>query len=309
MRKTKQLLNGKEAIGNAMHYSAHVIEIDDILRAKLQSTLLGIYDDVAAVCMKYQLSCYLVGGSALGAVRHHGFIPWDDDFDIAMSRGDYQKFQKVFEQELGDRYILNAPNYGEKVCARFPKVLKKNTVFKQIGGCSDSELQGIFLDIFIIDNMPDNKLLRHIKGIYCNILEFISGQVMMRECDDETTEKLSKELRIQMGTAQYCIRKLVGFVFSVKSSTYWFNRVDRAIQCKNKQSIMCTLATGRKHYFGEALPRDVFYPGLEGDFCGRKVLLPNNPDVYLKNLYGDYMTIPPVEKRESHWIEKIIFDE
>lgn len=307
---TEQIFsNGKSAMTAAMQGLDSLVQIDDTLRIKLQTTLLSIYDDVVAVCIKHSLSCYLVGGSALGAVRHHGFIPWDDDFDIAMSRKDYQKFQKVFEQELGDRYILNAPNYSTKVCARFPKVLKKNTVFKQIGGFSDSELQGIFLDIFIIDNVPDNKLLRRIKGMYCNLLEFISGQVMIRECEDETTRKLSRELRFQMGSVQYCIRKTVGVVFSIRNSTYWFNLVDKAVRCENEQSFYCSIPTGRKHYFGEMLPREVFFPSVEGDFFGRKVLLPNMSDVYLNNLYGDYMTIPPVEKRESHWIEKISFEE
>ena len=86
---------------------------------QLQLCLLGIYKDVRHVCDKYEIPLYLMGGSALGAVRHKGFIPWDDDLDVAMTRRDYRRFCEVFEQELSQKYTLNAPNYCDNARVRF----------------------------------------------------------------------------------------------------------------------------------------------------------------------------------------------
>lgn len=278
------------------------IEIDQELRRKLQLELLSIYNDLKTVCDKYDISLFLCGGSALGAVRHHGFIPWDDDMDATMTRDDYVRFEKVFERELSDKYILKAPGYKDGSRSRFPKVIKKGTIFREIGNKSPEDECGIFFDIFILDNVPDNKVLRAFKGITCNILEFISGQVLLHEeKPDDVLNLLKKSNR-----KQYYIRMITGTAFSFMSSKSWNRLIDRVIQYK-KSSEYCTLATGRKHYFGESLPRSVFLSGSEGEFEGQKVLLFSEPDTYLSNLYGDYMVIPEESRREQHIVEELKF--
>ena len=297
----RNITHGKETANRIAASFDGIISISEEEKKELQQILLKMYDDIACVCKKHNIIPMLVGGSALGAIRHQGFIPWDDDLDIALSRKDYHQFQLVFEQELSEKYVLNAPIRSKAVRARFPKILKKGTVLREINDVSDPEAQGVFLDIFIIENAPDNPLLRKIKGILCNALEFIAGQVQLREnCDI-----LTKRFYLSAGKSNYYIRRIVGTVFSMFRTSRWMMFVDRAVQCNNPESKYCTLATGRKHYLGEMLERSVLFPACEGVFEGRKVFLPSNPDAYLKNLYGDYMTIPPIEKREQHFIREI----
>ena len=97
-------------------------------KKELQRVLLSIYCDVAEVCKKYELKMLLGGGSCLGAVRHKGFIPWDDDIDLIMPRSDYNKLLEVFDKELGENYHLvdlYKTHSGQK---GFAKIMKKNTI-------------------------------------------------------------------------------------------------------------------------------------------------------------------------------------
>ena len=297
--KTKAQFSMKGTLSQTERFN-NAIEITDDLRLRLQSELLSMYQDVHTVCEKQGLKLYLCGGSALGAIRHKGFIPWDDDLDVSMTRADYIRFRDIFEEELSDRYILSAPDYKNGSRARFPKVMKKGTVFREIGNPSSEDECGLFLDIFILDNIPDNKLLRKLKGMRCNALEFISGQVLLRE---EKADIVLAEIR-KASKAQYLLRKVIGVLFSFRNVRAWNRLLDKAVQYK-KETKELGLPTGRKHYFGEILPKEAFLPGSEGEFEGHKVLLYSNPDAYLTNLYGDYMKIPDEADREKHVVEEI----
>ena len=281
--------------------SEFVRPITDNEREKLQQTLLEMYKELAAVCQKYDLVPFLCGGSALGAVRHQGFIPWDDDLDLAMSRADYDKLRRVFKKELSDKYILNAPNYSTVTKARFPKIIKKGTVFQEIGTVSADGLNGVFLDIFIIDNVPDHPLPRFFKGVVCNGAEFIASCVY----DYENLDDLARRFHRKSGVLDYYIRMAVGRIFSIIPAANWFHAIDKVIRCKDENSRYCTMAQGRYHYFGEFLPRDTVFPPSYYDFCDIKAPLFGKVEYYLKNMYGDYMTIPPVEKREKHYVREL----
>ena len=99
MKFLKQFTNTQAALMDVDGKSL-LIEVDDILRKKLQSVLLDMLRDVLRVCSDYNIDVFLLGGTALGAVRHKGFIPWDDDIDIGMTREAYVRFKKIFEETL-----------------------------------------------------------------------------------------------------------------------------------------------------------------------------------------------------------------
>lgn len=296
----KQLRNGKKIL-NTINNTDILVKIEEDTRRKLQSILLEMYLDVLRVCEKYELSAFLLGGSALGAVRHKGFIPWDDDFDIGMTRKDYKKFSEIFEAELSEKYILNAPNYKGNAKSRFPKLLKKDTVLKEVCDLKKTEQCMVFLDIFILENVPENAVQRNFKGICCNMAEFISGQVFLYENRD----KILKKFYMQGGIGNYYSRVIIGFMFSFMSASKWFDLIDKIVRYENDETEYCSLPTGRKHYFGEILKRSELFPVTYGEFNGKKVQVLKNEDYYLKNLYGNYMEIPPMEKREKHFIREI----
>ncbi|MCR0121295.1 LicD family protein [[Clostridium] innocuum] len=127
----------------------------------VQLVLLEMLKDIDALCKKHNIRYWLTGGSALGAVRHKGFIPWDDDADIGMLREDYEKFQRVVH-ELGDAYITQCFETHSKYNVLVPpmKVRKKGTYCVEYNAllknkCRDSD--GLFIDIFVLDHVSENK--------------------------------------------------------------------------------------------------------------------------------------------------------
>jgi lipopolysaccharide cholinephosphotransferase len=295
----KYATSARDAL-NSQDISDLLIEIDEETRHRLQISLTDMYRDILHVCQDNNIVPYLIGGSALGAIRHKGFIPWDDDIDIGMTRSDYEKFVELFNVKLADKYILNAPNVSENPKARFTKIYKKGTVCREVTD-SEKSVNGIFLDIFLIENIPANKIIRKIKGTYCNALQFISGQVYLYE----NNNPILKEMYSRSDKKNYEFRMWIGKLFSFRSSVKWFNSVDKA--ARYKETGIYGIVTGRKHYFGEIFNGDVFFPHQYVQFEDIKAPVFHDTDTYLKNLYRNYMELPPVEKRERHCVIELKF--
>jgi len=291
-----RLLNSKTALNEVSRNSKLLKRLSPEEIRQLQMCLFGIYQDIRRVCDKYGLKVFLVGGSALGAVRHQGFIPWDDDMDLSMTRKDYEVFAGVFEHELSDRYILNAPNYSERARNRFPLVMKKDSYYRTLIDSRYEEHHHVNVEIFVLENTPDNLIHRRLKGLCCNALSLLSWEVFIWENRNEQI----KEYLMAGGKSGYYLRVIIGFLFSFRRASEWFDTYDRAIQYHNENSKCCCLATGRKRYFGEIMRREQWLPGVEMQFEGEKVRIFSDWDPYLRNLYGEYMQIPPEEKREVH---------
>lgn len=297
-----------KAMMNSLSFGSNILrELTPEENQALKENLVAMFQDVWNICQKYNLTIMLGGGSALGCVRHEGFIPWDDDLDLMMPRSDYEVLKTVFEKELGPKYILSAPNYKGKAKARFPKIIKKNTTMKELTDVNSDLPCGIFLDIFLIENIPENMVLRKIKGLWCSALMFASTQAFWYEhrCD----ALKAYMCQTNEGKKSYCIRMGLGSLFSIIPSWRWFNAVDKTIQYNGKTEFV-GMPTGRKHYFGEIHSRNVLLPVSFGSFCGEKAPLPGKTDIYLKKLYGEhYMELPPENKREKHFIVEFNLNE
>lgn len=275
--------------------------------AELRRIFLEAFRDLSDCCERNGLTVMLIGGTALGAVRHKGFIPWDDDLDVAMPRKDFNKLKKIFDKELGDKYTLASPNYKGNALNRFPMMLVNGTRLVEAGKNPDDASSKIKIDIFIIENIPDNPIVQKVKGLWCTAMMFMSSY-------EDSYEKNDEYLRQYMykspeGKKEYDRRYRIGRFFSFRKFQDWMNIVDRSMQYRKETSLM-GIPTGRGHYFGEIRPRETFLPVSKGEFEGMTVNLPGNAHDYISNLYGaDYMTLPPVEKRERHFIRDISFKE
>ncbi len=300
MRSFKQLLN-------SLSQDPSLRQLTDDESVLLRRILLESYQDLDACCQKHGLTMMLIGGTALGAVRHHGFIPWDDDLDVAMPRKDFEQLKQIFDQELGEKYVLSSPNYKGNARNRFPMMMRKNTSLVEIGGNPDDGNSMIKIDIFIIDNVPASPIVKYMKGLRCTVLMLAASYADCYENDDEFIRAYM--CKTPDGARVYKRRVMLGRFLSFRRLQDWYNTVDRAFQYNQETGLM-GIPSGRGHYFGEILPREAFLPASEGVFEGLTVKLPANPDAYLTNLYGpDYMTPPPVEKRERHFILDIGFSE
>lgn len=301
------MMKSYKALLNSLSNDSSLRRLTDEEVIKLRLTYLAAFKDLVACCEKNNLTVMLIGGSVIGAVRHKGFIPWDDDLDVAMPRKDFEKLKTIFEFELGDKYILSSPNYKGNANNRFPMMLVRDTLFVEAGNSAEDEVSKIKIDIFIIENIPENVLYRRIKGLWCSALMAIGSY-------EETYERHSDALKSYMcktdeGRKAYNRRIRIGCLFSFINFQKWMDIIDSACQY-SKQTDLMGIPTGRGHYFGEIRPATTFIPVSEGIFEGIKVCLPGNPDDYLGNLYGpDYMILPPEEKRERHFFVEIKFKE
>lgn len=269
---------------------------------QLHKILLKMYDDLYAYCQKHSLKLIASGGTALGAVRHKGFIPWDDDMDLNLIREDYQSFLIHFEEELGDKYDLLAPGYKKGANCFLMRVMRKNTTLKNMIDENSPYPTGIYCDLYPLDYAPDNRFLLSIKAIMADSLRFISYSVFWKKY---RSPSLKQYMLNSEGKTYYRFRIVVGTIFSFSTPEKWFERYDKFIQ--GKESNHLTIAAGRKYYKGETQPTEVFLPVKQIPFEDRQIYMENDSDTYLKNLYGDYMKIPDEKDREKHLCLRLDF--
>lgn len=257
---------------------------------KLHSELLTIMDEIHKVCKDNNLTYFLAEGSLLGAVRHNGFIPWDDDLDIAMPRDDFEIFIKIAPLQLSKSFRLEWTTTNEKYWQFFAKVVKQNTMFDEN---SDIKLftTGIFVDIFPLDITPEydttfeyrRKAVRLLKG-------FLSLRSRKPNCFvDVLLKPLS--LILSPSTIQSLIRKILRQL-SKKGASHYANFA--SCYSINKQT----------------MPIEWFGKGKLVGFENRLYNIPHHPQEVLKSIYGDdYMIMPPLEKRKTHCPQKVVFSD
>lgn len=282
------------------HKSDYLRELSPEESAQLKSAILDIYKDVAALCDKYELTYMMSGGTCLGAVRHQGFIPWDDDLDVMMPRADYNVLLDLLENgELCEKYEYTYPNKSSDANTVFLKIFRKNSKDVEIHNVTSPFPKGIFMDVFPLDVVPNSIWGQKIKGFIANSIQFISICRLY-------TQYPSPQLKEFMGLdsslkKRYVFKKIIGTLCGFASHSKWIYWFDKFV-ASSKNGNQWGIPTGRKYYNGEIFDMDVFVPVTKGSFEGLQVNLPHQTDKYLRNLYNNYMELPPLEKRERHFI-------
>ena len=262
----------------------------------LQRTLAGMLDDIMAVCEGENIDYALGGGSALGAIRHQGFIPWDDDLDVNMPRGEWMRFRDAFSARFGEKYVIYQPGRPSNYALAFPRIRLRGTSVVTREDLLSPELEhGAFIDVFLLENTFDCGFMRRLHGLGSLMLGFLYS------CRKHFFER--KLLRAWgMNAAAFRVKRVIGFFIAWLPLGVWTRLWDRWNRmCGNTASRFVTFPVGRKHFFGELAPRAEMAGTREMTFEGLKVKCPAGLEDYLTRLYGpDYMTPPPEDRRERH---------
>ena len=252
-------------------------EIKDL--SEFQNIELAILKDIHAFCEKHGISYFLCGGTLLGAVRHKGFIPWDDDIDIGMLRPDYERFIREYSSP---RYALRSSE-TETFTQAFAKVIDTQTVVKERG--TSLRGMGVWVDIFPFDGAPSKD--------YCFMAtkQWKRFQQLILTLNVPLFEP-GWSWRRRLAAAVLLPLRLLpkGFVGRRMS------RIAQRFSVKESPYIGCQIwGYGKK----EILPRSVFKETVSIPFEGLQSYAMSGWKEYLTSLYGDYMTPPSPEKRKS----------
>ena len=275
---------GDEAIGLTV--------LSDQQLEKLHEVLLGILDDIIEVCDQHGLSFILIGGSAIGALRSGGIIPWDDDIDIAMPRQDFEKLCQVVRERYPEKYSMLHPQDKKNFGRVIPKIRLKGSEYRTILE-QDLDECGVFIDIYTIENLPDGALARNFQGFMSMATGFgLACRRLWRG------RKWFKKLT---GGPSFYVKCAIGCLMSFASYETWGRWHDHwNSRCKDTSSKYVSIPADCRHYFGEMQPRARLMERMEVMMDGRKCYVPKDADGYLREIYGDYMQIPPVEKQERN---------
>ncbi len=258
---------------------------------KLHGVLLEILDYVYAVCEENNLLCFLAYGTALGAYRHRGFIPWDDDLDVAMPRDDYRKFLQIMKQGDHSPYEIQDEDNEDFYFLTFAKVRKKGTVFiERITGDVYTH-KGIFIDVFPLDFVRDaesrafwfrRKCIAYLK----HILKFRACQELYRSKESE------KEYRWDR------VISFPAWAFPQKWLLALLNRLKAGRISREEANYIAEYDTGGPM---QVVLRDIYFPPEKIEFEGRTCYAPHKIAKYLEIIYGPgYMQPPPEEYRKSY---------
>ena len=272
---------------------------------KLHKVQLKMLEDFINSCEKHNLTYFMVYGTAIGAIRHQGFIPWDDDIDVGMLRKDYDKFLTIFPQEMGKKYNLLTPKIDGRYACTVTHIQKKGTKFISEMSKDLKCEQGIFMDIFPFDNVAKGKKqqLRQMRMTY------FWGKLLFLSRTGNPIIPLKGMSKVVAGFACKIIHRMLK-LFRISSGFIYRKYVEAATQYND--SDMCGEYITSFEYAGclkDKIKAKDLFPLKAVPFEYLMVKIPQNNHEFLKKVYGDYMKLPPENERVNHMPLVIDFGE
>ena len=258
----------------------------------LQKCQLEILKAFIKVCEKHHLQYYLVGGTCIGAIRHHGFIPWDDDIDVGLPRPDYDKFIALKNPFDDPRYFIQTYQTDKHYVYNFAKVRDSKTTFIEKPFSHQQINHGVWIDVYPIDGMsyqdvPPQKLGKKVRHFWHNVYLMYLG-IFYRKITKRTWYL---DIPLNIVSALF-------FWTNVKH--YRNKRIDRyAKKIPYEKALLVGNLFGN-NADREAMPKIIYEEGSHATFEGVDVFVPKDYDRYLTLLFGDYMKLPPLDKQVGH---------
>jgi lipopolysaccharide cholinephosphotransferase len=254
-------------------------KIEDI--HELRQIQIGILDEVHRFCESHNLCYFLSSGTLIGAVRHKGYIPWDDDIDIYMPRKDYEEFLATYHDQTGRFKSIN-PYQESNYYYTFAKVVDLRT--KMIETETEGYEIGVYMDIFPVDYVTDD--LQERKRVF----KLKKLLYKIRRC------KISNANPLRSRLAYWCYKSLP------VSAHYVFRLIQRLIVLGKPTRTVCNMTEAGPKIKG-CFPAEDIASSVDIEFEGKLYKTMVGYKDYLERTYGDYMTLPPVEQRVTHQFE------
>lgn len=251
-----------------------------------QLSELEILIEFDKICRENNLHYSLAAGTLLGAVRHKGFIPWDDDIDVMMPRPDYEKFREIFHKTANLEKFDMADDRGEKAEYPFVKLLNNDVIVDKSGY---AEVDRVWIDVFPLDGYPADtkKALKVLKKaqLYKKVI------VVSKYENASYYHGRHSKLMFYLGRI---FAKLYGVRRALKNS------VNHALKIPYDTAEYAGILTWGAYGLGERLIKSLYEDLTQVEFEGHKFYCVSDWDSYLRGLYGEYMQLPPEDKRKAH---------
>lgn len=261
---------------------------------KIQQEELKVLKEFIRICDKYDINYFGVFGTVIGTVRHQGFIPWDDDIDIAMPRKDYDIALRAIEEEMGEKYRILTPLTDKNYSVNVTKIQKLGTKFVPFYAKDLKSERCIDIDIFPLDNMPEDKKARDRqlrKTWFLNKLLFLGSSgdpvIPLKGWKKSVAAVICKMTHVALK------------VFHV-SPVFLYKLLEKEEKKYNDQDTEYMNTFRVTMSDRSYISKKEMYPLVEMPFEDMTVYMPHDYDKYLTRLFGDYMTMPPKEKRVNH---------
>ena len=271
-------------------------QYDDETLKHLQKVDMKILKYLIDICEEHNLNYFMYGGSLIGAIRHQGFIPWDDDIDVIMFREDFEKLNKILEKNIDKKYkffnVLNEETYYHT----WGRLMLKNTIFKEWWNDYIDYTPNIYIDIFILDNIPNNKFKRFIHRWTCYLLNMLTFYSYVKYKNDSKIKEFIQQ------SIHYSVKILPISPSSIKKKCV---KAFTKYQYENCKEVCDFPSSG-------IMPisfKTDWLPPKKVNFEDIEVNIPNNFDKILRLEYGEYMELPPEDSRFRPAPQEIDFGE
>lgn len=259
--------------------------------SEMRAVQLEMLDRLDKVCREHGLRYYLCGGTLLGAVRHKGYIPWDDDIDVNILRPDLDRLLEITGGKLGDGLVIVKPGERKDKSLIFYRIYNEKTLLVSRNQKLGTEARtNIFIDVFPVDALPSSSLANKMVYLWSGFLISLGNMSAVGRVVGTSRKKRF-------------VKSLLLPIAKLHSTDRWNEITDRFARKRNyeKARYVGVINTEAAHRFNERILKSEYEPAVEVEFEGKRYPAPKGWDIYLRNLYGaDYMELPPAEKRESH---------